>query len=141
MPIRSRPFFVFVKLAYHEHFVAWYEPEHYTLEMKLNFFIKRFKNMRWSILTPYRAAHWNLQGLVLEDNPDPSLYPTDDEHEKYWITYYANIFNPVRLKTKAMMTQMPKKYWKNMPETKIINDLINNSEKRVKDMIDKQNGS
>jgi len=130
-----------IEMDNHEYFVAWYEAEHYTLELKLDFFVKRFKNMRWSILTPYRAAHWDMNRLRLEDNPDPSLYPTDDTIEKYWLTYYANIFNPARLKVKAMTTQMPKKYWKNMPETKLINDLVTGSERRVKDMIDKQNGA
>ena len=61
-----------------EHFVAWYEPEHYSLEIKLDFFQTRFKNMRWSILTPYRAAHWDTETLFLEDNPDPSVVPDDD---------------------------------------------------------------
>lgn len=120
------------------YYIAWYEPEHFTLELKLDFFMKRFKNMRWSILTPYRAAHWSGHDLVLEDNPDPSLYPEEDQIEKYWWGYYANIFNPARLKLQAMTNQMPKKYWKNMPETKIIQELINTSEKRVKHMIDNQ---
>lgn len=120
-----------------EYFIAWYEPEHYSLELKLDFFKTRFKNMRWSILTPYRAAHWDMQSLVLEDNPDPSLYPKHDQIEEYWVTYYASIFNPARLKTKAMKTQMPKKYWKNMPETKIIESLVRASSGRTKTMIEK----
>lgn len=118
-----------------EYFVAWYEPEHYSLERKLEFFQTRFKNMRWSILTPYRAAHWNKSNLVLEDNPDPSVYPSSDRIEKYWLTYYANIFNPARIKKNAMLSSMPKKYWKNMPETVLIEDMLKNSEARTRLMI------
>ena len=118
-----------------EHFVAWYEPEHFSLEIKLNFFQTRFKNMRWSILTPYRAAHWDTETLVLEDNPDSSVVPDDDRIEKYWLTYYANIFNPARIKTSAMLNQMPKKYWKNMPETSLIGDMIKHSDARARKMI------
>ncbi|MDY6978083.1 MAG: TIGR03915 family putative DNA repair protein [Pseudomonadota bacterium] len=118
-----------------EHFVAWYEPEHFSLEIKLNFFQTRFKNMRWSILTPYRAAHWDTETLVLEDNPDSSVVPDDDRIEKYWLTYYANIFNPARIKTSAMLNQMPKKYWKNMPETSLIGDMIKQSDARARKMI------
>lgn len=118
-----------------EHFVAWYEPEHYSLEHKLEFFKTRFKNMRWSILTPYRAAHWDKTRLVLEDNPDPSILPKDDRIEKYWLTYYANIFNPARIKKQAMMSSMPKKYWKHMPETVLINDMLKDADNRVKKMI------
>ena len=118
-----------------EHFVAWYEPEHYTLELKLDFFKTRFKNMRWSILTPYRAAHWHEGKLTLEDNPDPNIVPKDDKVEQYWLTYYANIFNPARPKKNAMLSQMPKKYWKNMPETALIQDLLKTSESRARNMI------
>lgn len=118
-----------------EHFIAWYEPEHFSLEIKLDFFQTRFKNMRWSILTPYRAAHWDTKTLTLEDNPDPSVIPDDDRVEKYWLTYYANIFNPTRIKTKAMLSSMPKKYWKNMPETSLIGDMIRHSDSRARKMI------
>jgi len=118
-----------------EHFIAWYEPEHYSLELKLHFFKTRFKNMRWSILTPYRAAHWDTKTLLLEDNPDPSAYPKKDRIEQYWLTYYANIFNPARPKKGAMLSAMPKKYWKNMPETVLIDDLLKTSETRARKMI------
>ncbi|MFW8591419.1 TIGR03915 family putative DNA repair protein [Glaciecola sp. 2405UD65-10] len=122
-----------------EYFIAWYEPEHYSLERKLGFFQDRFKNMRWSILTPYRAAHWDKSKLVLENNPDPSIYPNTDRIEKYWLTYYANIFNPARVKKNAMLSSMPKKYWKNMPETVLIEDMLKNSEARARQMIIKSN--
>jgi probable DNA metabolism protein len=117
------------------HFIAWYEPEHYSLEIKLDFFQTRFKNMRWSILTPYRAAHWDTETLTLEDNPDSSVVPVDDHIEQYWLTYYANIFNPARIKKSAMSSSMPKKYWKNMPETTLIEDMIRNSHARARKMI------
>lgn len=117
------------------HFIAKYEPEHYTLERVMPFFTTRFKNMRWSILTPYRAAHWDGDQLEFEDNPDLSLYPKDDQTEQYWLTYYASIFNPARLKKKAMLAQMPMKYWKNMPETVLINNLLKTAETRTRKMI------
>lgn len=121
-----------------ERFVCWYEPEHYTLELTLSFFKTRFANMRWSILTPYRAAHWDTQKLVLSDSPDPALYPDRDHVEGYWLDYYASIFNPGRLKKKAMLAQMPKKYWKNLPESVLIDDLIRTSGQRVQEMIKNQ---
>ena len=119
-----------------ERFVAWYEPEHYSLELKLDFFKTRFKNMQWSILTPYRAAHWDMTSMVLQDTPSRAQYPKEDEVEKYWLTYYANIFNPARPKKKAMLSSMPKKYWKNMPETVLIEDLIRTAESKSRKMID-----
>jgi uracil-DNA glycosylase len=120
-----------------EQFIAWYEPDHYTLELNLEFFKTRFKNMRWSILTPYRAAYWDKKSLTLEDNPDPSVCPGEDNMEKFWLTYYANIFNPARPKRDAMLAQMPKKYWKNMPEANLIDDLLRTSEVRTRKMLEK----
>ncbi len=119
----------------HAQFIAWHEPEHYTLERVVPFFKKRFKNMNWSILTPYRAAYWDQNNIYFEDNPDPEQFPKDDNFEQYWLTYYANIFNPARLKKEAMLNQMPKKYWKNMPETKLIPDLLRTAEEKTRLMI------
>jgi DNA polymerase len=45
--------------------------------------------------------------------------PGEDPVEAIW-HYYAAIFNPARLMTGAMMKEMPRKYWKNMPETALI---------------------
>jgi DNA polymerase len=118
-----------------EYFIAWHEPEFYTLERSLTFFTNRFRNMRWSILTPYRAAHWDGQAVNLEDNPDPSACPAEDRVEQYWLTYYASTFNPARPKKKAMLSQMPKKYWKNMPETALVEDLLRGAESRAREML------
>lgn len=118
------------------HFIAWYEPEHYSLELSLPFFQSRFKNMNWSILTPYLGAHWNGEELSLTANPDPSQYPKEDTIETYWLKYYASTFNPARPKKKAMLTQMPKKYWKNMPETVLIQEMLHTSEARARKMVE-----
>ena len=50
--------------------------------------------------------------------------PTEDRLEETWRRYYASIFNPARLKVKAMQTEMPKKYWRNLPEASMIKPLI-----------------
>lgn len=118
------------------HFIAWYEPEHYTLELSLPFFQTRFRNMTWSILTPYLAAHWDQEALRLQENPDPSQYPKDDQIETYWLKYYATTFNPARPKKQAMLNQMPKKYWKNMPESVLIKDMLRGAGARTRTMLD-----
>lgn len=63
------------------------------------------------------------------------MVPDDDHIEKYWLTYYANIFNPARIKKDAMLSSMPKKYWKNMPETSLIDEMIKQSDARARKMI------
>ncbi len=59
-----------------------------------------------------------------------------DPVEAVWKTYYASIFNPARVKVKAMTKEMPKKYWKNMPETALIGELLAGAQKREAAMIE-----
>ena len=101
-------------------FVAWFEPEHHIVELAAPFFARRFADMPWSILTPDLCAHWD--GLAVSFTPGvaKSEAPTEDRLEELWRRYYASIFNPARLKVKAMQTEMPKKYWRNLPEASLI---------------------
>ena len=45
-----------------EHF-AWFEPEHHIVRREAGFFIRRFSNMAWSILTPELSIHWDRETL------------------------------------------------------------------------------
>jgi DNA polymerase len=56
--------------------------------------------------------------------------------EETWRTYYSSIFNPARLKVGAMLKEMPKKYWRNMPETSLVQPLIASARARELEMID-----
>jgi DNA polymerase len=117
------------------HFVAWFEPEHHILRFNSGFFIRRFASQRWTILTPEESAHWNgaeihwLPGAVRGDAP------IEDPLEAIWQTYFASIFNPARLKVKAMQAEMPKKYWRNLPEAALIPEMISAAESRTRAMI------
>ena len=51
--------------------------------------------------------------------------------EDLWRTYYANIFNPARLNGRAMRTEMPRRYWVNLPEARIIGELRDKAPSRV----------
>ncbi|WP_343613180.1 UdgX family uracil-DNA binding protein [Novosphingobium sp.] len=117
-------------------FVAWYEPEHHILRTNAGFFVDRFTNMRWSILTPQGTLHWN--GEVLSEGPPARRgdAPSDDPVEAVWKTYYSSIFNPARLMTRAMLKEMPRKYWKNMPETALVPGLIADARRRELAMIE-----
>lgn len=119
-----------------ERFVAWFEPDHHILRANAGFFVRRFAAMRWSILTPAGSLHWN--GQVLEEGPPATRLdaPGGDPLEELWRTYYANIFNPARLKVGAMLKEMPRKYWKNMPEAALIPDLIAGAQAREAAMVD-----
>lgn len=51
-------------------------------------------------------------------------------------TYYASIFNPARLKMGAMLKEMPRKHWKNMPEAALIPELAAVAQARERAMIE-----
>jgi DNA polymerase len=118
-----------------ERYVAWFEPEHHILRANAAFFVRRFANMKWSILTPQGSLHWD--GAVLSEGPPArrSDAPEGDPIEDLWRSYYASTFNPARLKIGAMLKEMPRKYWKNMSETSLIPDLIAGAQQRESTMI------
>ena len=118
-----------------EHYVAWFEPEHHILRANAGFFMRRFANMRWSILTPQGTLHWD--GETMREGPpaQKSDAPQGDPVEDLWRTYYASIFNPARLKVGAMLSEMPRKYWKNLPEAALIPDLVAGAQKRESEMV------
>ena len=105
-------------------YVAWFEPEHHIVELAAPFFARRFADMAWSILTPERSAHWDGSVVTFTVGVAKSEAPTEDRLEETWLRYYASIFNPARLKVKAMQKEMPKKYWRNLPEARLIAPLI-----------------
>ena len=118
-----------------ERYVAWFEPEHHTLDLTAPFFVRRFASMRWSILTPARSAHWDGETLTMAGGASREVAPDGDVNEALWRTYFGAIFNPARLKVKAMTTEMPKRYWKNMPEGEMIEPLIREASDRTRGMI------
>ena len=117
-------------------YVAWFEPSHYIVEAVAPFFMRRFTSMQWAILTPDRSATWDGKTLRFGPGARKSDAPDDDAVEDLWRSYYANIFNPARLKLASMQGQMPKKYWKNLPEAELIAPLAAEAERRMQGMID-----
>jgi DNA polymerase len=118
-------------------FVAWFEPDHFILARIAPFFARRFADMDWLILTPKGSIACAEGEVVLSD--DPAIKPAlDDPTDALWLTYYASIFNPARLKVRAMQSEMPKKYWKNLPEAGLIPDLIAGAPARVAAMAAQQ---
>lgn len=122
-------------------YVAWFEPEHHIVRANAAFFVNRFASMRWSILTPELSLHWD--GAALSEGPGAAKAdaPDGDPTEEVWKTYYASIFNPARVKMGAMLKEMPRKYWKNMPETALVSQLLATAQARESGMIAKARGA
>lgn len=111
-------------------FAAWFEPEHDTLEPGSPFFARRFADMDWTIATPRLTAVFRAGRLdFAPGGPRPDL--PEDAPAALWTVYFANIFNPARIKTSAMRGEMPLKYWKNLPETRAIPAMLAEAEARV----------
>ena len=111
-------------------FVAWFEPDHFIVKRVAPFFQRQFTDMDWILATRKGSAAWD--GEALSFTAVPATKPsTEDATDDLWQIYFANIFNPARLKIKAMQTEMPKKYWKNLPEAELIPRLIAEAEATV----------
>ena len=99
-------------------FIAWYRPDHRILQLAAPFFAERFAVMRWTILTPDASVTGIRRRSALSSGRAcrASTRRAEDELEDLWRTYYASIFNPARLNPEAMRSEMPVRYWKNLPE-------------------------
>jgi DNA polymerase len=120
-----------------EHYAAWYQPDNHIIEAAAPFFMRRFSTMRWTILTPERSADWDRSKLVFGPGASIEDAPKDDAVEELWRDYYASIFNPARLNPAAMRAEMPKRFWKNLPEASLIGPLMSDAVERARDMVDK----
>ena len=118
-----------------EAYAAWFEPAHRVAELTAPFFAGRFANMRFSILTPDVCVHWDGRKLTFAPGADPADAPGEDALEEVWRGYYAAIFNPARLNPRMMRKEMPKRYWRNLPEARLIPELIAKAEAQVEEMV------
>ncbi len=117
-------------------FVAWFEPQHHILRETADFFVRRFTGMRWSIVTPELSAHWDGGQLTFGPGGQRGDVPAEDARDEDWREYYRAMFNPARLKINAMTREMPKHYWKNLPEARDIAGLIASASDRAEGMVE-----
>ena len=72
-----------------------------------------------------------------------ALVDSDSELSLHWdgTALLEGLFNPARLKVGAMLKEMPKKYWRNMPETSLVQPLIASAREREIEMIARSQGA
>ncbi len=121
--------------AFGEHYIAFHRPDHFIVKLAAPFFQERFAAMRWTILTPDDSVSWDGHDLCFFEGMPASSAPPADATEDLWQTYYANIFNPARIKLNAMRKEMPVRHWKTLPETRLIPDLLREAPRRVEQMV------
>jgi probable DNA metabolism protein len=119
----------------HSYYIAWHQPDHYILRSVAPFFQRRFSTMDWAIITPDETAVWHGNELQFLPGIENFAHRSEDLCEDLWRTYYRAIFNPARIKLKAMKKEMPVRYWKNLPETPIIQEILQEAPARVTAML------
>lgn len=118
-----------------ERFVAWHRPDHRILRLVAPFFSRRFKPMRWTILTPAESATWDGDTLEYGPGAPASAAPLADDLDELWRSYYRSIFNPARIKLPMMRREMPVRYWAALPETQILPEMLAEAPARVASML------
>lgn len=116
-------------------FVSWFEPQFNIVYATADFFVRRFAGMRWSIITPRASIHWDGEHLKHGPGGVRTDVPAEDARDEDWRAYYQSMFNPARLKVQAMKREMPKHYWRNLPEAQDIDALIRAASIRTDDMV------
>ncbi|MEL6183337.1 MAG: TIGR03915 family putative DNA repair protein [Myxococcota bacterium] len=110
--------------------VAYHRPSHRVLRLVADFFSERFAVERFAILTPEESLHWDGRRSRFGPGSPAPANLTEDGVQALWLTYYAAIFNPARIKTRAMQAEMPKKHWPTLPETALIPGLVREAPSR-----------
>ena len=122
-----------------ERFVAWFEPEHFILEAAAPFFVDRFRSLDWTILTLDRLASLgSLRALAsgLQRSARTRRPRTRSKPGGAATTRAPSTRRGVNLvQTRA---EMPKKYWRNLPETAAIPAMVRIGPSRVEAMISKE---
>ncbi|HET6346744.1 MAG TPA: TIGR03915 family putative DNA repair protein, partial [Myxococcota bacterium] len=119
-------------------YVAWYRPDHPILTLVAPFFARRFAAMRWSLWTPEASAHWDGREVRYGAGCDASAAPSPDAMGELWKTYYASVFNPARLKLRAMHQELPRRFLKHLPEAPLVRELVQEAPRRLQTFLKAQ---
>ena len=119
-----------------ERFVAWFEPEHLILRRVADFFVGRFAAMRWSILTPQGTMHWDGRTRHSRAAFPAMTRPPAMRSKTGGAPTTARPSIRRAPTSTAMQAEMPKKYWRNMPEADLIPGLLAEAEGRARAMVE-----
>ncbi len=108
--------------------VAWHEPVHDILASASEHFAERLGRSTWLIATPDDGVYWDGQRLHYQRPCPPEwqrlAQTPEDKGEALWLAYYGSTFNPARLNRSVLETNLPVRFWKNLPEGPLIPQLM-----------------
>lgn len=108
--------------------VAWFEPAHDVLPWAAHHFAERMGENSWLIATPDDGVCWNGQTLH-HVRPCPPQWQrlaqsAADPGGELWKAYYESTFNPARLNRSVLQSNLPVRFWRNLPEGMLIPQLM-----------------
>jgi len=115
--------------------VAWFEPEHHVVEVTAPFLARRFGANRWALLTPERSVEWDGSALWFGPGARRDDAPQAEGGDELWLACYRSVFNPARLKVKAIEREMPKRDRSNLPQAQDSDALARTADERGSTMI------
>lgn len=108
--------------------VAWFEPAHDVLPWAADHFAERMGQNSWLIATPDDGVCWDGQRMYYVRPCPPEwrqlTLETEDPGGDLWKAYYENTFNPSRLNRSVMESNLPVRFWKNLPEGALIPQMM-----------------
>jgi len=87
----------------HERLIAWHRPDYAIMELAAPYFAERFARSQWSILTPYRSAHWDPESKKLEFSAGVPRFtmPRKEELKQLWVAQLGAEVRPARKQPQA----------------------------------------
>jgi uracil-DNA glycosylase len=104
-------------------------PQHEILRKGAGFFVKRFRNMPWTLATPDEAAIWDMKTQFAASESVPAR-PRRDAQEDLWRTYYRSTCK-ARINADAMQREMPQFYGRKLPEASKIGTQVREGGERL----------
>lgn len=111
--------------------VAWFEPAHDILPRAAEHFAERMGHNRWLIATPDEGVCWDGHRMH-HARPCPPKWQAlaqqaADSGTELWKAYYESTFNPARLNRNALESHLPVRFWKSLPEGRLIPQLMSHA--------------
>ena len=108
-----------------ERFVAWFEPEHFILEATRRSSSTVSARCDWTILTPIGSLALGPRGADRSARrPGARTRRPPTRSRPAGAATTRARFNPARVNLAQTRAEMPKKYWRNLPETAAIPAMI-----------------
>lgn len=119
----------------HDEYLATFRPDYRVFRLAAPFFVERFRSMRWTIFGPDETAAWDGRKLTFLPGVEIEHAVSGDDLTQLWQSYYAAIFNPARLNVRMMRREMPQRFWRLLPETADIDQLVARAPERTEQFI------